>query len=288
MIMNLFRYRARQARQVAVCTAVLGVALASTAANTKTAKRRPPAISIAQARADYQQLDVMPHKQLADRWQQCADAQGATILEKGQSDVDAMSSIASRCAPQLSDLRASLRLVLTAPRAEKVLARLQNALSEKLGTTFFSSRYDAIQAAGPRALGDWKLFPLRPDMCLASYIPPDRQSYIQLVRWDGPAKLIVKVKTGQPVAKGQGRITFGVEGLWGTISHQVDASWLPVDQGIQWEIDLDFDQYEALTETRHLTIGQGQTTYRVVFPPMGSEAWGFIQDCGNPPLEGEL
>jgi len=286
--MNLFRYRAGHTRRVAVCAAALSIVLAGTAADTKTAKRRPPAVSTAQARADYQQLDVMPHKQLADRWLQCAETQGAAVLEKGQSDVDAMSIISSRCAPQLSDLRASLRLVLTAQRAENVLSRFQNALSEKLGTAFFSSRYDAIQAAGPRTLGDWQIFPFRPDMCLASYISPDRQSYIQLVRWDGPAKLIVKVESSKSVTKGQGRITFGVEGFWGTISHQVDASWLPVDHGIQWEIDLDFDQYEALTETRHLTIGQGQTTYRVVFPPMGSEAWGFIQDCGNPPLEGEL
>ncbi len=280
--MNLFRYRARQARQVAVCAAVLGVALAGTAADAKTTKRRAPAISVAQARADREQTDVMPHKQFIERWVDCFNATDSAAFDAGKNDFETAELFPAACSQERADLRRSLTLVMPPPRADKVIARIDAILADELSTAFLKYRAEAIDKAGPRTVGAWKLYPIRDNVCFASYSSIQQKAKVDYVSWEGPVQVVIQLIPAKPMAASKGTGTIDLYGAPGRTPRTTEANWVAKGPAVQWSFEVGAQDEDFVMQLHQLVLSTRTTLDRIDVPPTDAAVWVFLQECRDP------
>lgn len=280
--MNLFRYRARHARRVAVCAATLSIALASTAADTRTAKRRAPAVSVAQARADREQTDVMPHKQFFERWVDCFNAKGSAAFDMGKDDLETADLLPAVCSQERSDLRRSLTLVMPPPRADKVIARIDAIFADQLSTAFLKYRVEAIDKAGPRAVGAWKLYPIRYNVCLAAHESIRQKVKINYVRWEGPVQVVIQMIPAKPMAASKGTGTVDLYGAPGRTPRTTEANWVTLGPAVQWTFEVGAQDEDFVMQLHQLVLSTQTTLDRIDVPPTDAAVWVFLQDCSDP------
>ncbi|CAM3309077.1 hypothetical protein [Sphingomonas zeae] len=280
--MNLFRYRARHARRVAVCAAALGVALAGTAADTKTAKRRPPAVSVAQARADREQTDVMPHKQFFERWVDCFNAKGSAAFDMGKDDLQTADLLPAACSQERADLRRSLTLVMPPLRADKVIARIDAIFADQLSTAFLKYRVEAIDKAGPRTVGAWKLYPIRYNVCLASYEALQQKVKINYVRWEGPVEVVIQMIPAKPMAASKGTGTIDLYGAPSRTPRTTKANWVAKGSAVQWTFEIGAQDEDFVMQLHQLVLSTHTTLDRIDVPPTDAAVWVFLQECSDP------
>ncbi len=280
--MNLFRYRARQARRVAACAVALSVSLASTAADTKTAKRRAPAVSTAQARADREQTDVMPHKQFFERWVDCFNATDSAAFDMGKDDVETAELFPTACRQERADLRRSLTLVMPAPRADKVIARIDAILADQLSTAFLKYRVEAIDKAGPRTVGAWKLYPIRDNVCFASYSSIQQKAKVDYVSWEGPVEVVIQLIHAKPMAASKGTGTIDLYGAPGRTPRTTEANWVAKGPAVQWSFEVGAQDEDFVMQLHQLVLSTHTTLDRIDVPPTDAAVWVFLQDCRDP------
>lgn len=280
--MNLFRYRARHARRVAVCAAALGVALAGTAADTKTAKRRPPAVSVAQARADREQTDVMPHKQFFERWVDCFNAKGSAAFDMGKDDLQTADLLPAACSQERADLRRSLTLVMPPLRADKVIARIDAIFADQLSTAFLKYRVEAIDKAGPRTVGAWKLYPIRYNVCFASYSSIQQKAKVDYVRWEGPVQVVIQMIPAKPMAASKGTGTIDLYGAPGRTPRTTEANWVVLGPAVQWSFEVGAQDEDFVMQLHQLVLSTRTTLDRIDVPPTDTAVWTFLQECSDP------
>ncbi|WP_153006859.1 hypothetical protein [Sphingomonas sanguinis] len=280
--MNLFRYRARHARRAAVCAAALSVALTGTAADTKTVKRRATAVSAAQARADREQTDVMPHKQFFERWFDCFNAKGSAAFDMGKDDLETAHLFPAACSQERADLRRSLTLVMPAPRADRVIARMDAIFTDQLSTAFLKYRVEAIDKAGPRTVGAWKLYPIRYNVCFASYSSIQQKAKVDYVRWEGPVEVVIQLIPAKPMAASKGTGTIDLYGAPGRTPRTTEANWVVVGNGVQWSFETSPQDEDFLLQLHQLVLWTPTTLDRIDVPPTDTAVWTFLQDCRDP------
>ncbi|WP_156361146.1 hypothetical protein [Sphingomonas sp. Leaf257] len=280
--MNLFRYRVRHARRVAACAAALAVALAGTAADAKTTKRRAPAISVAQARADREQTDVMPHKQFFERWIDCFNAKGSAAFDAGENDLETAELFPAACSQERADLRRSLTLVMSAPRADKVIARIDAILADQLSTAFLKYRVEAIDKAGPRTVGEWKLYPIRYNVCLASHESIQQKVKVDYVSWEGPVEVVIQLIPAKPMAASKGTGTIDLYGAPGRTPRTTEANWVAKGPAVQWSFEVGAQDEDFVMQLHQLVLSTHTTLDRIDVPPTDAAVWVFLQECRDP------
>lgn len=280
--MNLFRYRARHARRVAVSAAALSVAFTGTAAETQTVKRRPPAVSVAQARADREQTDVMPHKQFFERWVDCFNAKGSAAFDMGKDDLQTADLLPAACSQERSDLRRSLALVMPLPRADKVIARIDAIFADQLSTAFLKYRVEAIDKAGPRTVGAWKLYPIRYNVCLASHESIQQKVKINYVRWEGPVEVVIQTIPAKAMAASKGTGTIDLYGAPGRTPRTTEANWVAKGPAVQWTFEVGAQDEDFVMQLHQLVLSTHMTLDRIDVPPTDAAVWVFLQDCSDP------
>lgn len=280
--MNLFRYRARQACRVAVCAAALGVALAGTAADAKTTKRRAPAVSVAQARADREQTDVVPHKQFFARWIDCFNAKGSAAFDMGKNDFETAELFPAACRQERADLRRSLTLVMSPPRADKVIARIDVILADELAPAFLKYRAEAIDKAGPRTVGEWKLYPIRDNVCFASYSSIQQKAKIDYVSWEGPVEVVIQMIPAKPMGASKGTGTIDLYGAPGRTPRTTEANWVAKGPAVQWTFEVGAQDEDFVMQLHQLVLSTHTTLDRLDVPPTDAAVWVFLQECRDP------
>ncbi|WP_153007124.1 hypothetical protein [Sphingomonas sanguinis] len=280
--MNLFRYRARQARRVAVCTAALGIVAFSSAADAQVPASLEPR-NWPTAKADMDEVAVMPHQQFYRRWRECRAPLARNIILNGQDDLTALRVSRAACEEYRVDFRSSLARVIPLPRVDKVLQLYDLLFSENLASLLMETRIKALSDAGNSKEANWQLFPIRKAYCGAGFEAPDKNLFLSVIKRDGTGWLVASGPDVERLATNGPNGVLSASMPDGTTYEGIPAE-RSVDNGVvKWTAKSTADRVSAILGAQTLTLRTPQASVRLTPTPIPARILAGFQSCPTPP-----
>jgi hypothetical protein len=280
MIMNLFRYRARHARRIAICAAVLAVL--SSAANAQLPANLEPR-NWPTIKADMNEVAVMPHQQFYRRWRECRAPLARGIILNGQDDLTAARVSRAACEEYRVDFRSSLARVIPLPRVDKVLQLYDLLFAGNLATLVLETRLKALADAGNVKEANWGFFPIRKAYCAVGYEAPDKSLFLSVVQLNGAAILNASGPDVERLATNGPNGVLSASMPDGTTHEGIPAERSVENGAVKWTVKSTPDKISAILGAQTFTLRTPQASVRLKPTPIPAHMLAGFQSCSAPP-----